>query len=70
MCFGTDGLRHGLSRALSKLALKESRAAVLVVLSFPLGIGALEVFYAIFFEDPEARGYFVDRSDGEEFLRG
>jgi hypothetical protein len=30
------------------------------VLALPLGVGALEVFYTVFVEDPEAGGYFVD----------
>jgi hypothetical protein len=30
------------------------------MLALPLGIGALEVFDAVFVEDPEASGYFVD----------
>jgi hypothetical protein len=30
------------------------------VLALPLGVGALEVFDAVFVEDPEAGGYFVD----------
>src|ERR1039458_2245513 len=33
----------------------------LVVLALPLGVGALEVFYAVFVKDPEASGYFVDQ---------
>jgi hypothetical protein len=32
----------------------------LVVLAFPFFIWALEVFDAVFVEDPETRGYFVD----------
>jgi hypothetical protein len=31
------------------------------VLALPLGVGALEVFDAVFVEDPEAGGYFVDQ---------
>jgi hypothetical protein len=31
-----------------------------VVLALPLRIRPLEVFYAVFVEDPEARGDFVD----------
>jgi hypothetical protein len=30
------------------------------MLALPLLIRALEVFYAVFVEDPEACGYFVD----------
>jgi len=33
-------------------ALKGSRTVTLIMLAFPLGVGALEVFYAVFFEDP------------------
>ena len=33
----------------------------LVMFAFPLGVGALEVFYGVFVEYPEARGYFVDQ---------
>jgi hypothetical protein len=29
------------------------------VLALPLGVGTLEVFDAVFMEDPEAGGYFV-----------
>ena len=32
----------------------------LAVLALPLLIRSLEVFYAVFVEDPEARGHFVD----------
>jgi hypothetical protein len=32
----------------------------LAVFALPLLIRALEVFYAVFVEDPETRGYFVD----------
>jgi hypothetical protein len=39
----------------NKLTSNES-----VVLALPFGVGALEVFYAVFVEDPEAGGYFVD----------
>jgi hypothetical protein len=31
------------------------------VFAFPLGVGALEVFYAVGFEVPESCGYFVDQ---------
>jgi hypothetical protein len=33
--------------------------SALVVFAFPFGVGALEVFYAVFFEVPESCGYFV-----------
>jgi hypothetical protein len=33
----------------------------LIVLALPFGVGVLEVFYAVFVEDPEAGGYFVDQ---------
>ena len=33
----------------------------LVVLALPLGVGALEVFYAVFLEDPESGGDFVNQ---------
>jgi hypothetical protein len=29
--------------------------------TLPFGVGALEVFYAVFLEDPEAGSYFVDQ---------
>jgi len=33
----------------------------LVVLAFPFGVGALEVFYVVFVKDPKPGGYFVDQ---------
>jgi hypothetical protein len=56
--FGTDSYKvyhlGGFCRAYKQ-------SATLVVLALPLGVGALEVFYAVFVEDPEAGGYFVDQ---------
>jgi len=40
--------------------LPQGRHLRSVVFALPLGVGALEVFYAVFIEDPESCGYFVD----------
>lgn len=44
-----------------KCAGRASGRNRLVVLAFPLSVGALEVFYGVFVEDPEAGGYFIDQ---------
>ncbi len=54
---------HG-SSATTRRSKRENALAwhsILVVFAFPFGIGALEVFYAVFLEVPWSCGDFVDQ---------